>query len=481
MNTNNKSYSLTYLRKIIIITLITFTVSSFQSKALIVFMNYAVFKMDNVSSYVELYLKVPISTINIYQKENKSFEASLSVEIKYSQGDSIASHNKFTLVSPEIADTSNTNFALLELIRIQLKYGIYKLDINITDDNDPDNNTSFSTIVNTKFDNNIIKCSSILFADTFYNTTKQNKFSRNKIDIIPNVFNSYSYTQKDIFFYIEYYNSNKIIKEDIIFVKYYIKSNSLILSDKEQVIRQKPMETNFVYGKLDINNLSEGEYNLVVEIYNHKNRILASRSAYFYKQPIDFLFTQAQSSIDLFSRIVGDYRKEKLKKYIDYLINIADREEMSTIENIIEENDSVAMETFFNEFWLKRNNKDPGKAWFNYLTKIEECNKMFNTQFRKGYLTERGRVYLDYGPPNSVVESTNASISYPYQIWHYHDLPPNQSNKKFVFFNKTGTLNEYELIYSDAIGEVKFENWKEIINKYNSTGNVFGDFLDEDF
>ena len=59
--------------------------------------------------------------------------------------------------------------------------------------------------------------------------------------------------------------------------------------------------------------------------------------------------------------------------------------------------------------------------------------------------------------------------------------------KKFVFFNKTGALDEYELVHSDATGETRFENWQNLIKKYNNnqtlwpSGRVFGDSLEEDF
>jgi len=104
---------------------------------------------------------------------------------------------------------------------------------------------------------------------------------------------------------------------------------------------------------------------------------------------------------------------------------------------------------------------------------------------REGYLTDRGRVYLEYGPPNSISESSSSQLAYPYQIWHYYQLTKSQQNKKFVFFNRTGALNEYELIHSNALGEPQNPKWREIISKYNNLNpnndRFFGDFLDEDF
>jgi len=87
-----------------------------------------------------------------------------------------------------------------------------------------------------------------------------------------------------------------------------------------------------------------------------------------------------------------------------------------------------------------------------------------------------GRVYLKYGPPNTITDvpfdaSTSGMTvddnpdavadggSVPYQIWHYYTLG-NQRNRKFVFANIHLALFDYKLIHSNMPGEINNENWQ---------------------
>ena len=188
-----------------------------------------------------------------------------------------------------------------------------------------------------------------------------------------------------------------------------------------------------------------------------------------------------------FYEIFKNSKSADLKHYLDYITNIAEQTELGDVKRLQKATDSTLIVDYLYKFWLNRNTENPTKEWLTYLRKIENANKMFSTAIQNGYLTDRGRVYVEYGPPNNIVEATDPSISYPYQIWHYYQLTRSQNNKKFVFFNRTGALDEFELIHSTANGEISNPNWKGIISKFNTKPNgvnsksTFGDFLDKDF
>ena len=84
---------------------------------------------------------------------------------------------------------------------------------------------------------------------------------------------------------------------------------------------------------------------------------------------------------------------------------------------------------------------------------------MFGSRQVKGYLTDRGRVYLQYGAPNDVKEVPSDPVTLPYEIWDYYYLN-NQSNVKFVFYDPVLTGNDYELLHSNLYGEVQNPNWR---------------------
>jgi GWxTD domain-containing protein len=458
-----------------------------HSKAVVVFFNYSVFKAEQGKSYVELYFKIPISTVRLVKNSNGKYIASLLLEIKYSRGDSIDYQNQFILDSPELADTNNPDYAMLDLKRNNLNYGYYRLDVKITDQNNPSNQTSFAYMISTRFNDIAMAFSDIEFADTIKKTMLLNKFSRNHYDVFPNVFNIYKASNNFLFFYTEFYNTSHFLKEDILYIKYYLSFDSLVFDSTIKITRQKADTINYLNGTINMAEMKEGRYLLHVEVYDGKNHLLLSKATPFSIN--DNLFAdQIKTNYDIaisFNKMTKDYSKQQSREYLDYIYSISDQDELTKSKALAGSEDSNAMVNFLLRFWEKRNPEDPARAWNNFLVRIEECNKLFTTPLRKGYLTDRGRVYMDYGPPNSVVEAVDPSIAYPYQIWHYYSLTPSQKNKKFVFFNKTGAMNEYELLHSNANGEPHNEAWQTIIKKYNQGPNrnskVFGDFLDDDF
>ena len=119
---------------------------------------------------------------------------------------------------------------------------------------------------------------------------------------------------------------------------------------------------------------------------------------------------------------------------------------------------------------MTRNENEPAKAWAKYFIEVQKVNHAYRTMIRKGYETDRGRVYLQYGPPNNIAAVNSDPNSYPYEIWHYYTLS-NQRNKKFVFYEPDLVTNDYELIHSDAIGEVNNPAWQLVLNKRSDSTN----------
>jgi hypothetical protein len=90
---------------------------------------------------------------------------------------------------------------------------------------------------------------------------------------------------------------------------------------------------------------------------------------------------------------------------------------------------------------------------------------LYSTPNSRGYETDRGRVFLKYGPPNIVSESYNEPAAYPYEIWQYYTLGESQRNKKFVFYTIDIVTNDFQLVHSDAIGETSNYRWQVEIHK----------------
>ncbi|HRD38161.1 MAG TPA: GWxTD domain-containing protein, partial [Bacteroidia bacterium] len=84
------------------------------------------------------------------------------------------------------------------------------------------------------------------------------------------------------------------------------------------------------------------------------------------------------------------------------------------------------------DFWQKRagDSLDPLQLWLAYYKEVIIANSEFKCGKQKGYYTDRGRVYLQYGKPNQRVIQPSEPYAYPYEIWQYYRVQ-DQSNGQF--------------------------------------------------
>jgi hypothetical protein len=78
---------------------------------------------------------------------------------------------------------------------------------------------------------------------------------------------------------------------------------------------------------------------------------------------------------------------------------------------------------------------------------------------KKGYRTDRGRVYIVYGAPDDVERHPNESESRSYEIWTYNNV---QGGVIFVFLQRD-VSGDYELVHSTHRSELHDENWQRLL------------------
>lgn len=91
----------------------------------------------------------------------------------------------------------------------------------------------------------------------------------------------------------------------------------------------------------------------------------------------------------------------------------------------------------FEGFW-KRRDPTPGtpenELEEEYYTRVAEANERYSEGARPGWQTDRGRIYILYGPPDFVThESSERDLSTHYEIWHYQRL-----GQRFIFRDTGG-------------------------------------------
>jgi len=105
-------------------------------------------------------------------------------------------------------------------------------------------------------------------------------------------------------------------------------------------------------------------------------------------------------------------------------------------------------EQFIEEFWLKRDptpNTPRNEFKQIYFQRIETANRLLRGS-RPGWLTERGMIYILFGPPSDVEEYPMGITSEdkPVEIWIYNNLP-NRPELRLEFIDYSNT-NDYRLV-----------------------------------
>jgi GWxTD domain-containing protein len=94
------------------------------------------------------------------------------------------------------------------------------------------------------------------------------------------------------------------------------------------------------------------------------------------------------------------------------------------------------------KFWRARDpdpSTDENEALTQYLARVQYVAREFS-QFGPGWRSDRGRVYIRYGPPEQVDTAMDQRAHGEYEIWRYYTL-----NRTFVFYDMFG-VGDFKLV-----------------------------------
>ena len=456
------------MKKISLLILVFFSFFGYSSN-IESFLQYSIFYTDKGEPYLETYLTINSKSIKLIDNGNNTYQGKLSINILVESNDSILYNDKYFLSSP-LLDSKNESILFIDQQRIKLEDGNYKLVVNIEDVNSDLDKLIIEDFTIEIFENNFL--SDIQFVDKYNVSNQASILSKSGFDLYPYKSNFFDNFQNNLSFYIEVYNSNQLENNRFLL-------NTYIQGYKDKIVYKDFYSSKRMIAKevipnlqtFNISSLPKGNYSLVCEVRDVKNNLIDKKIKFFQRNQEEI---NIQSQIQLDEEFMYIENNDTLIKYLDYLYPISTPNESRTAINLINKNDIDLMNNFFINFWIARDKENPYRGWMKYHNEVKKVNTEFTNIKILGYLTDRGRVYLQYGAPNSRHKSENNSSTYPYEIWHYYKLE-NQINKKFVFVNDDFATNEYKLRYSNVDGEVSNSEWRDKI-EIESNPNFGDDF-----
>ena len=446
-----------------ILFLLLFPAAVFSQKINFEF-DYAQFGYDTLSNYIEFYYSFSQGSLTYMKTDTVNYVSGiLHIEISDStSGEKIV--DKHWMVNSEINDSTQMNKNLIGILGFILNKGSYIVVINGSDANNPSNfRTINEYLIINPFIKNTISISDIQVASNIIPGSENTSsiFYKNTFEVTPLPSVLTGENQPILFYYTEIYNIQQSTYEDD------LRLDEMVVNSKRQLVSlkskriNKSVDSRVEVGKLNVYKYPTDTYTLILNIVDSLANygVSSSKKFFVYNPSVLPTDTLQLTGSPVLSTTFGAMSEEEL----DDLFNKAEYIASETEKDRYEVLSTVdAKREFMYTFWKARdeNPSDDKNQYFqDYLTRINEANSKYTAAKKAGWKTDRGRVYLMYGPPSEIERYPNQVETKPYEIWKYENL---EGGVVFVFGDITG-FNDYQLINSTKRGELRDDYWQRKI------------------
>ena len=458
-----------------LIVLLGLTINLFALDASI---GHATFK-SKTQKYVEVYINILGSGL-YYQTIDDATQASIETIILLKQGEDIVQFDKFLLKSPSLYSSSNDTIIeykdFEDMKRFALENGEYTLEVTLRDVNAPtEAKRTFTEKIVVNYNDDDLLLSDIQPITSITKATaSNNNYAKNGFVFQTHAFDFYPQQFKVLKFYVELYNSQKMT--DAFYIRYFVKRQG---GDKPMQINAKRLvaqETHALVLQLDITEIPSGNFDLVIEARNREHKVLSSKThnfqrsnPYLNNQLADYLTINYENSfVTLFDERQLNYALRALAPKMESI-------DGEIITNVIDDEDLDLKRKYLYNYWVTQDPQTPKATFKEYMTLAKSIDKKYRSAFGVGFETDRGYTYLKYGEPNDIITQMSDPNASPYEIWEYYDLNE-QQNVKFVFYNSSLAVNDFDLIHSTLRGEVYNPNWmKQVYENSPIEGSNYQD------
>lgn len=436
-----------------------------HAQAFLGYYDYSTFYAPINGPYLETYFAAYTPSLALKQEDGQ-YRTGAEITIIIKEGGDIVNFDKFDMVSGLFEDSASFDFNLLGQRRLALANGTYSMEVTMKDLNEPDHLLVFpAKTILIDYPTEKVVLSDIEFIEEYQIAKEGDAFVKNGLHLVPYPMGFYPTSMEEINFYLEAYHLEKEHLDEglVVFYSIRMEGEDRPLKNFQGFQKIQGQKVNPVLGSINVQNLPSGNYELAVELRDRENNLLTAQTALFQrsnKKAISDLDNISMLNVD--ETFVSEFTPEELSFHLHSLYPISTDIEVKVIDIILAREDTEIARKFLYNFWLDRDLVNPGKAWRQYKQQVDYVEKNYKTLNRHGYATDRGRVYLQYGPPNDIYRAPYENSSRPYELWQYNRIE-SETNLKFVFFNDDMISNHYQLIHSNKRGELRNDRWKLIV------------------
>jgi len=256
--------------------------------------------------------------------------------------------------------------------------------------------------------------------------------NQGKYLITPHISDNIANLTEGFFIFFELYNNSSNYKK--------IKAAYEIIDEQKNTIKSEIFDLDISenitrhYKRIKLDNeLKKGFYTL--KLLALKPEVLQHYSEFDY-------LAITERSIKFYP-LISAYTIEDLNLAIRYLRYVAQQSDIQYIEDATNFEEKYKR---FKEFWKNLDptpNTERNEAFDQYYARINYANQNFKS-YNEGWLTDMGMVYIIYGPPTFVDQSTYYNQRGSYIKWTY------SNNRSFIFIDYTG-FGDFRLSTSTPI------------------------------
>lgn len=445
-----------------------------QDKNLKAFLSEGQFYAPEAGNYIEVQLNFVGYSLKYINRENETF-AEVEISQVFSQEDTVIVADKYLLKSPLVIDSLVEDFH--DIQKYLLAPGEYRYDLVIKDVNSEMEPISVTKLIAIDDMSKDLSFSSFTAAESIMaNPKMQSIFTKVGYDVIPMVGDYYPTEIQNLLYYVEAYNTDAAIDDSVYVVEQKIIGRDVRfdLEEYTRYFRYNSSNIQPIAKVIDISMLPTGAYTIELNLLSRDKKILARTAFDFDRNNTEKVNDLAFESVVLDPAFEQSIPLDSTGYYVASLIPISRQGEIKNIISLLKEKDKEKNIRYLQAFWKETDPKNPYEGWMKYKAQVQNVERLFATNYQAGFDTDRGRVFLQYGAPSSVIEQPSSPSEYPYEIWQFDQIS-NYSNRRFIFYNKTNLINEYLLLHSDMIGEIQNYRWKYALNKRNSPDNDLDD------
>lgn len=474
--------------------------ASLRSLAIDAVVSHSVFYLpdpshgNRITPNLEIYWQINQRYLHFTTTPDKSIIARIKTDVVFMNEKGIVRQDHFIMqTAPCKTPEELSALNIIDLRKYFLPPGFTKMKFVLTDMADSTNKYVYSdsfTLATPASDKPFY--SDIQLLDTVVDLPTETVFKKNGRQHLPLCANFFDDKKNKIRYYAELYGSIRVSKDDYPLIqKVYIskKEKGSVYVDYVKKDTLAGSELMPVSGSLPITYLPSGNYYLNIILENKARQVLASSASFFQRMntrppeedtskktvtPADTGMEQL-NVLNLDKTFVAKYTLPEIRAILKMLLPFSDYTATQTIENFLKKPEELYMRYYVYNYFQSVNPKDPKQAWKEFSEKIREANKLYTSHGTAGYETERGFMFLRYGPPTDVVTVENEAGALPYEVWQYNTLRLKDgrpvTDAVFLFYRPNQNIFDFKLLHTSVPGELINPGWRSVLYTNAQGGN----------